>query len=93
MPDFSIHWSLPSLVISTQSASIPDEWAIGRDSIAVIVPDVGACMAAETVPAGSAIFCPLRTVSPCFTQAIAGAPICWPKGTTNFSGIGRLPMG
>ena len=84
---------MPSLVISTQSAFIPEEWATGRASIAVIVPDVGAWMAAEIVPAGSAIFCPLSTLSPTVTQAIAGAPICWPKGTTNFSGIGKLPMG
>ncbi len=76
MPNFSIHLSSPSLVISTQRAAIPDECATGRDSMALIMPDVGACIAAETVPAGSAIFCPLSTLSPTDTQAIAGAPIC-----------------
>ena len=81
------------MVISTHRASIPDEWATGRDSIALMVPEVGAWIAADTVPAGSAIFCPLRTLSPMDTQAMAGAPICCPRGTTNFSGIGKLPMG
>ena len=40
-------------------------------------------MLAETNPPASAIFWPTNTLSPFFTQATAGAPMCWLKGYTS----------
>ena len=45
-------------------------------SIALTVPETLEKIGAETNPPASAIFCPLSTISPTFTHATAGAPMC-----------------
>ena len=61
---------------------------MGRASIAVTVPEVGACTGTLMTPCASAIVCPPNTRSPKFTMGKAGTPRCWRSGSTNTGGMG-----
>ena len=51
-------------------------------SILLTVPDTDENTAADTNPPASAIFVPTLTLSPRFTIATAGAPMCCDSGNT-----------
>ena len=52
------------------------------------VPEIEEKIFAETKPPASAIIVPTFTLSPSFTMALAGAPICWLSGYTAILGNG-----
>ena len=60
---------------------------------AVTFPEMLACTAADTKPPGSPIICPARTVSPSFTRAFAGDPVCMCRGMMTRLGSGMSSMG
>ena len=67
----SIHSSMPSVAITIQGALWPEGWAICRSSMALMVPEVGACWGTLTKPAASAITCPFSTRCPGSTTGAA----------------------
>ena len=72
---------------------MPEGCWIGRGPRATTVPEVGACRAALTVPAGSASICPFNTRSPTATMGRAGAPRCMFSGSTSCAGFGPGAIG
>ncbi len=56
-------------------------------STETMMPEVGAWIAAETLPSASAISCPFKTFSPKFTFNLATRPTCWRNGRISFLGI------
>ena len=76
--------------MTTQGVSRPEGWAIGQESIAVTVPEVGACTAVPRKPSGSPMRSPLSTFWPTATMQLAPARALWRRGTTNRGGKGAL---
>ena len=87
------HSSKPSQLKVMQASGKPDGCGMTCSSMAVTVPEVGACMAAETVPSASANNWPLSTLSPTLTNTLGKCPTCWRSGRTNVFGVPSLAIG
>ena len=86
MPSHRIDSSAPSVSRTMQVSSSPDACAMGRDSMALIVPEVGACTGTLMTPCAWASTCPPSTASPTSTMALAGTPKCCRSGNTKRAG-------
>ena len=88
-----VHSSKPSQLKVMQVSGRPDGCGMTCSSIAVTVPEVGAWMAAETVPSASANNWPLSTQSPTLTNTLGKCPTCCRSGSTNVFGVPSLAIG